>query len=132
MPSEFKWQMEIEWTDESSWENLAVTLYFERPLESPQPDELQRLVTAWYDVGSWGGYGRSDAGKGVLHYMSDIVVKNDEPDACVEWWVDMGSASRDAVSALLLCLQNWSSATEAPSDARTARNARAGEEARLS
>jgi hypothetical protein len=111
--AEFKWDFPIEATDEYTWESLAVTLYFARPLSTPQEEELRRLVVAWYDVGSFGGYGPSSAGNGVLHFMSDVLVKRDESEPRVEWWVDMGSATRIALSALLLCLQNWSSETEA-------------------
>jgi len=111
--SEFQWDFPIEATDEYTWETLAVTLYFTHPLSAPHAEELQRLVVAWYDVGSFGGYGPSTTGKGVLHFMSDVLVKNEEPEPRVEWWVDMGSATKVALSALLLCLQNWSGETEA-------------------
>jgi hypothetical protein len=109
--STFKWDLHHEWTDDSSWEGLAFTLYFLRPLLDHQQQELQRLLIAWYDVGSFGGYGQTDAGKGLLHFMSDILFKNDESEPRAEWWVDMGSASRLALSSLLMCLQNWSSET---------------------
>jgi hypothetical protein len=110
--SGFEWNFPIEWTDDWTWESLAVSLYFAQPLSAPHEKELQRLVVAWYDVGSFGGYGPSDAGKGVLHFMSDVVVKNDAPNPRVEWWVDMGSATRGALSALLLCLHHWSNETD--------------------
>jgi hypothetical protein len=68
--STFKWDLHHEWTDDSSWEGLAFTLYFLRPLLDHQQQELQRLLIAWYDVGSFGGYGQTDAGKGLLHFSA--------------------------------------------------------------
>ena len=110
--SEFHWDLPYEWTDEWAWEGLAFTLYFESPLSQVQREELLRLIVAWYDVGSWGGYGHVEDGKGVMHFVSEIVFKNDAPEPRVEWWADMGSAPRFALGALMLCLQNWSSETD--------------------
>ena len=87
------------------------TLYFEAAVQAAEERDLRRLVEAWYEVGVWGGFGPVEHGKGVLHLLGSIEVKNDgEPR--VEWWVDMGSASMNALGALMLCLQTWSRETD--------------------
>jgi hypothetical protein len=114
MDSSFKWELPYEWTDDWFWEGLAFTLYFARPITDAEQEQLRRLVLAWYEVGVWGGYGPAKAGKGVLHFLSDIVVENDADEPRVEWWVDMGSAPEFALGALMHCLQTWSRETDVP------------------
>ena len=72
----FKWDLPFESTEEWLWEGLAFTVYFERPISEDEEEQLKRLVLAWYEVGVWGGFGPAEPGKGVLHFVSDIVVKN--------------------------------------------------------
>ncbi len=110
--SQFQWDLAYEWTDDWFWEGLGFTLYVERPVTEAQEEELRRLILAWYEVGVWGGYGPVEDGKGVLHFLGPIVVKNDEREPRVEWWADMGSAPRFAIGSLMLCLQNWSRETD--------------------
>jgi hypothetical protein len=76
-----------------------------------QEVELRRLIEAWYEVGAWGGFGPVEEGKGVMHLLGSIEVK-DGGEPRVEWWVDMGSVSMNALGALMLCLQTWSRETD--------------------
>ena len=101
------WDLAYEWTDEVYWEWLAFTLYLSRPLTGSEEADLRRIILAWYDVGSWGGWGPTDSGKGVLHNMGEVLILG-SPDPRVEWVTDMGSAHSGAVGGLMLCIQNWS------------------------
>jgi hypothetical protein len=112
--SHFEWKLAHEWTGDWFWEGLAFTLYLERPLTKAQEHELRRLILAWYEVGVWGGYGPVEGGKGLLHFLGSILVKNDEGEPRVEWWADMGSAPESAIGSLMLCLQNWSLENDVP------------------
>ena len=109
--SEFEWELAYEYTNEWFWEGLAFTLYFERAVTETQEQELRRLIEAWYEVGVWGGFGPVVEGKGVMHMLGSIEIKN-EGEPRVEWWVDMGSAPAHALGSLMLCLQMWSRETD--------------------
>ena len=108
---QFEWEIPCEYTDEWSWEGLGFTLYFEDAVTERQEEDLRRLIEGWYEVGVWGGFGPVQEGKGVLHLLGSIEVKNEEGPR-VEWWVDMGSASMQALGVLMLCLQTWSRETD--------------------
>jgi len=114
MPEQpFQWELAYEYTDTWFWEGLAFTLQFENAVTETQEQDLRRLIESWYEVGVWGGFGPVENGKGVLHLLGSIEVK-DEGDPRVEWWVDMGSASMSALGALMLCLQTWSREMDVP------------------
>ena len=108
----FEWDLPYEWCDEWSWEGLGFTLYFEEPVTESQERDLRRLIEAWAEVALWGGFGPVEHGKGVLHLLGSIEMKNDS-EPRLEWWADMGSASQGALGALMLCLQTWSRDTNA-------------------
>jgi Protein of unknown function (DUF3531) len=82
------------------WTGLDFALHF---TGAPGADDIERiegLVRAWYVVGVAGGYGAAGAGRGVIHFMSDIERHYVKEKFFMKWWVDMGSASELALEIL--------------------------------
>ncbi len=90
--------LEVVKTKEYSWDGLAFTLYLDQPLKQvDQETELRTLIEAWFLVGLYGGFG------GYFHHMSSISFDEN----LVEWQVDMGSSSTQALDVLITCLETF-------------------------
>jgi len=42
MEATFEWELPYEWTNHLSWEGLAFTLYFARPITAAEEEQLRR------------------------------------------------------------------------------------------
>ncbi len=90
--------LEVFKTRECSWDGLAFTLYLDQPLKQVELENgLRELIEAWFLVGLYGGFG------GYFHHMSSIGFDEN----LVEWQVDMGSSSTQALDVLINCLETF-------------------------
>jgi hypothetical protein len=91
------------------WPDVHFLLVSNSP-DSYWREQLDRLLTGWYDVGVHGGYGPADNPhmKGVLHNMSEPSFDDEVNGFRATWRADLGSAPRRALDVLIRALEGWS------------------------
>jgi hypothetical protein len=78
---------------------IHLTIRFEYPPDEMQQAALQELLEAWYLVGASRGFG-----PGFFHWASSLAFDGEY----AMWYVDVGSASSEAIDVLTNCLEGYS------------------------
>lgn len=86
---------------EENYPDVAVTLALHEELSAGPRNRLERLLDRWYEVAVHGGYG------GHIHSMSGIHAGEDQGHPTLEWTVDFGNASEEALQTLLQELSDF-------------------------
>ena len=87
-----------------NWEELSVACVFAAPPPAEEAEGLARLLTSFAEVASFGGFAGGGPGKGRLHALRAVALRESEMHAVY----DLGSAPPEAVEALLRALAGWS------------------------
>jgi hypothetical protein len=103
MPHEEAVTLPIERTPsfDENYPDVAFTLTLREQPSGGERERLERLLDGWYEVAVHGGFA------GHVHNMSGIHLGEDEGRPTVEWTVDFGDASDQALDALLRALEDF-------------------------
>jgi hypothetical protein len=102
------------WMDDFAWQSLACTLWVRRPLLETEAAELRGTIESWYTIGSRGGHGQVQLGRGVLASLGPVLITNERRETRVEWVVDLGSAPRSSLDVLILWIGTWAHGRSIP------------------
>lgn len=85
---------------EADWPDLTIAVDFSQPVTDLIVDKFEGLVLSWYDVAVHGGFG------GRVHNMDDTPYLI-AADGAGSWWVDMGSAPKEALDVLIRAIEGF-------------------------
>jgi hypothetical protein len=70
-------------------------------LTADQGERLDKLIDAWYWIGSYGGFG------GFMHFADESLHQVEDGRTTVEWLMDLGSAGDNVLEVLRRSLEGF-------------------------
>ena len=92
----------------AEWPDVHFELAASKSPSEGDREQFDQLLSGWYLVGFYGGYGPATLGRGVLHNMTEPSYTKDDQGFSAKWRVDMGSVPDHALDVMIRALEGWS------------------------